>query len=68
MQPSDETMRAFLREMQRIEPREVSVRRMADASAVVAEALAARAGQSLFDTEPDTLHLILDELAGDPRA
>lgn len=67
MNPSDEAMRAYLREIQRIELTEQSSHRLSMASGVTAEALRAVGAGSLFDTEPSSLQGVLDELAGEER-
>jgi hypothetical protein len=67
MNPSDEAMRAYLREIQRIELTERSSRRLSMASGVTAGALLAVAEGSLFDTEPSSLRGVLDELTGEER-
>lgn len=64
MSPGDEAMRAYLREIQRIELAERSLPRLSTASGATVDALIAVAEGSLFDTEPSSLQGVLDELAG----
>ncbi len=59
-------MRAYLREMQRIELSERSLSRLSKTSGTTADALLG-VGSSLFDTEPDALEGVLNELADDDR-
>jgi hypothetical protein len=59
-------MRAYLREMQRIELPERSLSRLTKTSGTTADALLG-VGSSLFDTEPDALEVVLNELADDDR-
>jgi len=67
MNPGDEAMRAYLREIQGVELAGPSLRRLSTASGVTAGALLAVAGGSLFDTEPSSLQGALDALAGEER-
>lgn len=67
MSPGDDAMRAYLREIQRIELTERSLGRLSTASGTTVDALRAVAEDSLFDTEPSSLQGVLDELAGEER-
>lgn len=67
MNPSDEALRAYLREVQCIELSWQSLHRLSMASGVTAAALRAVAEGSLFDTEPSSLQAALDGLTGEER-
>lgn len=61
MSPSNETLRRYLSEMQDIELPDDAITRLTTACAAVAGV----AAESLFDTEPEQLHSVLDELANE---
>ena len=64
----EEVMRRYVLETAGVEVSDDSIARLTEVSAVVVRALQTSCSQSLFDTEPEQLHSVLESLADDDTA
>ena len=63
--PSKDIIRGYVREVQNVDLSDASIDRLVSACDTAVTAIETLASDSLFDTEPDNLHRVLDELAED---